>query len=466
MNKLIRVYKENEVYTFLKNKKQELILSMDDKGNIENSYTKIVEENVDEISAFVEDNRSIYLILKKEENLRCIILQEEVINTGKLYSYTRGNYRIYDSHMFIQGGSVNIIAILKSDSKEINDELIHYIYEGESVKKNILRSLNKNLNYRDYIFDMGSEGVNIYYIDKISSKEHVFARHLRGNAWSSEKKLYELQGEIQSIDVKKQEDNIYLAIVEKVASIFAIRVIILDKDLKICTQKIHYSVFQVGKVHIIEENDLHAMWEEDDVLYVTSPLSFADSIEIFKLDNLKVSISESYSVGKFSVINKKEALIKNCEGKVEVLNIEEILNEKLESGLDHSNTCKKDIELHKNICDNIVSLKDDISNKKECILNKLDSFSLTDNNLENYINELKIITAQKDKLEKDRLESSKLLELYEITIKENYQAINSKEDLINHHSTLLNEQELMIKDLSNKLQYERNKGIFKRMFKI
>lgn len=472
MEKYIRVYKEDCMYTFEKNQEKELVLYVDNTKDALKSFTKNMGRDIEEISVYVEDSRSIYMLFRQGEDLKCSILQDENINTGILYSYYSGNYKICNAHMFIEGGNINIIAILKNNSSKVKNVLIHYIYEEESVKKNVLHSLNKTLRYKHCVMDNNFQEIGLYYVDKMFSKNYIFYRGYKSQLWSDEVKLLNVRGEIESLDVKKKHGFTIVAMVEHVASIWSVRIVILDKELKFTKQKIHHSIHKIEKIDIIEQEEVYAVWRENKSMLTTTPLCGVNNINILKFENMNFTVCESYVVEKFCIKCKKESLRRGVSGIMENLDIKTLIENKVNDSegnvrnLEEKPEEECPEEIRKAIEGNVENLKNSIINKQNMVLDKIKSYDIEKDAIENYLSELNIIKSQKDRLEEELMESNRVIESYEQTIKNNDDVIQGKNKIIQDAEAKVKEKEIIIEELEDELQEELEKGFFRRLFRL
>lgn len=327
MKKIMRVEKGKEIYGF----------KIDDLGNLtyesmlrdeeELIHRELISSKSNEMSLFVDEDNSIYILFKENEDLKCAIMKDKHINIGDLYTYKDGNYRINNARMFIEKGNINILAVLNNSDDKVRDVIIHYVYINEDIKENTVKVFNKDQLYKNYLCKFNKNDIKIFYTSPNGvGKESICFKEYVKQLWKDEIKIMEIYGSVLHLDVKEKDKNLYVAIVYTNYSINVLKLCIYDENLMIQKEKTYYSLKEINDIQFIEDKyNIFVKWKEGEKVIISSSLENDKYIKTYNIKYENLMVCETYEE-KNHTIERRMRLIQSLDNnRIEFLDLKDIL---------------------------------------------------------------------------------------------------------------------------------------------
>lgn len=471
-----KIVKEDKEYNFLLDNLNNLYYEVLDKSEEKQHiiHKEVIDNNVSEFSVFTEDEESIYILFKRYDELRCAFLNNDNMNTGKLYCCKDNDFDISEASMFILHNNIHVFAILKNLSSSAGSVIIHYLYKDGKVESNIICSLdNQSGKEHNYKYILENNSVKIFYSTMEENKEMICLRCFKDGKWSEERKLFILVGKISDIDVRYRHDKLYLSIIYSNSSINVLKIMILDHKFSLKNQRTYYSTDDLKNLNFIDRDDnMFIVWEEGKNNLITSSIINEEVIKTYVLseNNLKLFICNVNYIEN-NMVKRYKSIGYYSNNNKKLINITDIIEENKKNEKDifqYSNNIlkilgserKREANIIKQLKFKIQNLQKDILNKQE----KLEELNLKYNNnnkvkqlKENYEKGISSLTKVKAKLEKEIEEiSNKNKELKESNVGLNEKIENLKNQNIDLAYAINNQKEEYKKKYSI-LQLEFNK---------
>lgn len=445
---------------------------------------KLIDVGVIEFAASVEDDTIHIVYVNKKYEMRYCTMKDGKWFGKLLYHIDMRQFKIESLKAVILGGKLNFFYLLKASDDSKHGILKHYIWDGKEIKFYTIQHviLSDKID-KYYEIEIGEDDcINAFSLSDRGDEISLIYCKYDGNSWTSDKRLYGLQGDNILFDVVGQGNTFNIINRSKEDSMYLLEHVCIEDSIYMKKYEVYKSKIEpIEPIIFYRDGKLFTCWQEYNNIFCASYIfgkwsnrtlfneGLKTPIEIYNFVNLKESIKPHIVYGAendglyiFPLSDIAESNINSLKNKA--------VNDK--SNINQEDESIEEIkEKFKNICYENIILKE-----------KIDSFSMhlqkKKHITDEYENKISKIVEQKRRLEENLnffMEVKKNIEKQMDEIKRQFsnQQIIAKsvqdklEEKEKNNELLKGKVDYLMKEnekLKNQLEIERNQSFMAKLF--